>query len=107
MPMIANQTHHVKPTHKELIKNHLLAGHSITQAEFCQMTSLASRLAPRILNLRDEVYPIINLNEGKKGSDGADKFAKYVLPHYFLIKVATYGLDIALRGELLAKGVSR
>lgn len=93
----------VKPTHKALIKSWLLAGNSITQAQFSQMTTLGSRLAPRILNLREDGFPILDQNRGKKSADGADKHACYYLPKYFLTQVATAGLETALRGELLAR----
>lgn len=104
MHIIPNQNHNVKPSHKELIKNHLLAGKTITQADFCQMTTLGSRLAPRILNLKQDGHPIYDKNKGKKSADGADKFSRYALPQYSLNNVANYGLENALRGEMMAKG---
>lgn len=91
----------IKPTHRVLVLNHLLQGNTITQAEFCVMTSLGSRLAPRILDLINRGYPIKDINKDKgKDKDGSDKFSKYKLTDEFLSDVAKYGESKALLRQL-------
>lgn len=103
-----NQVKHEKPAQKEIVKNVLLAGKTITQAEFIMLTgNLSARLAPRILNLRDEGFDIENITEYKRDENGSHIPAKYRLTDTFLQNVATYGLDNVLRGELLAKQVQK
>lgn len=80
----------LKPKHRELVINHLLGGQTLTQAQFCDMTSKASRLAPRILDLRHRGYPIAK--EMISLADG--------LPKEFLDMVNQYGLAFALRYEM-------
>lgn len=65
MTIIPKNPHNVKPYHKELVARRLLAGESITQAKFCDMTSKSSRLAPRILN-RVGLYQALQVELGKK-----------------------------------------
>lgn len=89
----------IKPTHRVLVLNHLLQGNTITQAEFCVMTSLGSRLAPRILDLINRGYPIKDVNKGKD-KDGSDKFSKYKLTDEFLSDVAKYGESKALLRQI-------
>lgn len=83
----------LKPGHREIIIKHLLLGQTLTQAEFCDMTSKASRLAPRILDLKKIGYPvcknIIPLADGTH-------VAEYYLPSEFLQNVDYYGLELAL-----------
>lgn len=102
-----NQVKHEKPAQKEIVKNVLLAGKTITQAEFIMLTgNLSARLAPRILNLRDDGFDIENITEHKRDENGSHIPAKYRLTDTFLQNIALYGLDNALRGELLIKGVA-
>lgn len=90
----------IKPTHRVLVLNHLLEGNTITQAEFIVMTSPSSRLAPRILDLKDRGYPIEDLNRLQKEKDGSNKFSKYKLTDEFLSDVAKYGESKALLRQL-------
>lgn len=94
----------LKPAHRELVKNHLLAGKTITQADAIKLTNNPSmRLAPRILDLRKAGYPIetdkIDLGDGTH-------VARYFLPDWFLVLVEASGLDIALRVTAINKGVA-
>lgn len=92
-----NNQMQLKPKHRELVINHLLGGQTLTQAQFCDMTSKASRLAPRILDLRHRGYPIAK--EMISLADGTH-VARYYLPKGFLDMVNQYGLAFALRAEL-------
>ena len=99
-----NQPINLKPAHRELVKNHLLAGRSITQAEAIAMTQNPSmRLAPRILDLRKAGYPIetdkIHLQDGTY-------VASYVLPKWFLTLVDDNGIEKALWATAIANKVS-
>lgn len=82
-----------KKHHKILVAEWLLSGQSLTQAKFCELTHLGSRLAPRILNLRDDGYPIIT---GRIQLADGTSVADYYLPKWFLSDVADVGLDRAL-----------
>ena len=88
-----NQTMQLKPKHLEMVANHLLSGRTITQAEFCDMAGKASRLAPRILDLKKLGYPVrkntIVLSDGTH-------VAEYYLPEFFLNNVDEFGLELAL-----------
>lgn len=103
-----SQVKHEKPAQKQIVKNLLLAGKTITQAEFIMLTgNLSARLAPRIKNLVDDGYDIKNLTRHKRDENGSHIPAEYCLTEAFLQNVATYGLDNALRGELLVKQVQK
>lgn len=82
--------------HKSLILTHLLTGASITQAEFIGMTSLSARLAPRIKDLRDDGYPIINVTLGQRDTQGNSLPARYLLPSDFLRLVRHHGVQGAM-----------
>lgn len=98
-----SQAGNIKPAHKEMIAQRLLAGESITQAQFCEMTHLGSRLAPRILDLKQRGYPIEK--HMIKLSDGTH-VAQYFLPKYFIKTVREFGLGTALLAELSKKTIS-
>lgn len=101
------QVRHHKPAQKQLLKELLLAGHTVTQASFIQATgNLSARLAPRIKELRDDGFDIPNLTAHKRDQNGSNICAKYRLSEAFLNNVATYGLDNTLHGELLAKEIA-
>lgn len=103
-----SQIKHEKPVQKEILKNLLLTGETVTQESFIKATgNLSARLAPRIKNLRDDGYPIINSTLHQRDENGSNKIGKYKLTDEFLHNVAIYGLDNALRGELLAKQVQK
>lgn len=92
------QVVHEKPAHKELVKNWLLAGKSVTQAMLIEKTgNLSARLAPRIHNLRQDGFPIINRTIHERDENGSNKTAEYYLPDDFLESVELYGLDIVLQ----------
>ena len=90
----------LKPHHTAIVSGVLLAGETINQHQFCDITSKSSRLAPRILDLKKQGYPIakhrLNLSDGTHVAD-------YYLPTYFLTNVRQYGLDKALNIELSKK----
>lgn len=71
----------------------LLSGKPLTQAKFCELTHLGSRLAPRILDLRDDGYPIITHRLFLADNTWV---AQYYLPKWFLSDVVDIGLDRAL-----------
>lgn len=97
MNIIPQNSHSVKPCHKKLVAQRLLAGESITQAQFCDMVSKSSRLAPRILDLKNEGYPI---NKHMiKLADGTH-VAQYFLGRDFISMVTRVGLYQALQVEL-------
>lgn len=88
------QAVNLKPSQREFIKNHLLAGETITQAQLIKMLDNPSaRLAPRILDLRKFGYPIETIKLPL--SDGTH-VARYALPQWFLTLVADNGLQRAL-----------
>lgn len=95
-----------KKHHKNLVAEWLLSGQHLTQAKFCELTHLGSRLAPRILNLRDDGYPIIT---GRIQLGDGTYVADYYLPSAFLASVADIGLDralyIAKNANAIVKGV--
>lgn len=100
------QVRHHKPAQKQLLKELLLAGHTVTQASFIQATgNLSARLSPRIKELRDDGFDIHNLTAHKRDENGSNICAKYRLSDTFIHNVAVYGLDNTLRGELLAKEI--
>lgn len=100
---IENQARHEKTSHKILVRDRLLAGKTITQADFIKMTgNLSARLAPRILNLREDGYDIINPNEHKY-SHGIQLPAEYRLTDAFLKRVNEYGLENTLQAERAIK----
>lgn len=108
MPKTTQNQHpkHHKPAQKQLLKELLLAGHTVTQASFIQATgNLSARLAPRIKELRDDGFDIPNLTAHKRDQNGSNICAKYRLSESFLSNVAMYGLDNTLRGELLTKEI--
>lgn len=92
-----NQTMQLKPKHREMVANHLLSGRTITQAKFCDMASKASRLAPRILDLKKLGYPV---SKNMIALDDGTHVAEYYLPKEFLNMVNQYGLAFALRYEM-------
>lgn len=102
MVIIPKNPHNVKPIHKELIANHLLSGKSITQAKFCDMVSKSSRLAPRILDLKHDGYPI--MKHMIKLDDGTH-VAEYFLPRDFIQAVNRVGLYQALQVETGKKAI--
>ena len=91
------QTIQLKPKHLEMVANHLLSGRTITQAEFCDMASKASRLAPRILDLKNLGYPVA---KNMIALDDGTHVAEYYLPKEFLDMVNQYGLAFALHDEM-------
>lgn len=95
-----------KKHHKNLVAEWLLSGKRLTQAKFCELTHLGSRLAPRILNLRNDGYPIIT---GKIQLTDGTCVADYYLPDWFLSDVVDVGLDraleIAKQSTQIVKGV--
>ncbi len=102
MPIIVSHLNNVKPIHKELVANHLLSGKSITQAKFCDMVSKSSRLAPRILDLKHDGYPI--MKRMIKLADGTH-VAEYFLPRDFIQAVNRMGLHQALQVEIGKKAI--
>lgn len=102
MTIIPKNPHNVKPRHKHLVARRLLAGESITQAKFCDMVSKSSRLAPRILDLKHDGYPV--MKHMIKLADGTH-VAEYFLPRDFLQAVNRVGLYQALQVELGKKAI--
>ena len=88
-----NQTMQLKPKHLEMVANHLLSGRTITQAQFCDMISKSSRLAPRILDLKKLGYPVA---KNMIALDDGTHVAEYYLTSEFLQNVDDYGLELAL-----------
>lgn len=102
MTIIPKNPHNVKPRHKHLVARRLLAGESITQAKFCDMVSKSSRLAPRILDLKHDGYPV--MKHMIKLADGTH-VAEYFLPRDFLQAVNRVGLYQALQVEIGKKAI--
>lgn len=97
-----------KPSQRQFVKDWLLSGKPLTQAEAIAMTgNLSIRLAPRIYDLTQEGYPVRNLTRGQVHSDGTNLPAKYMLPQYFLNNVAEFGLLNALQSERAVKALQK
>lgn len=103
MSIIPKNPHNVKPIHKELVAHRLLAGESITQAKFCDMVSKSSRLAPRILDLKHDGYPV--MKHMIKLSDGTH-VAEYFLPRDFIDRAYCMGIEYALHSEREARAIA-
>lgn len=99
---LESQEHNV--AERLLLRDLLLAGERLHKGDFIRITGNPfSALAQRVYDLKQEGYQIIATRVKK--TTGKGYYCYYSLCPLFAKRVAEYGLEIALRGEMMADEV--